>query len=44
VAFFDGFELRQVDVGNGVVLRARTGGTGPPMVLLHGHPRTHTTW
>jgi haloacetate dehalogenase len=26
------------------VLRVRTGGSGPPVVLLHGHPRTHTTW
>ncbi|MFD4637174.1 alpha/beta fold hydrolase [Lentzea sp. NPDC058436] len=22
----------------------RTGGAGPPVLLLHGHPRTHTTW
>ncbi|NUR95418.1 MAG: alpha/beta hydrolase, partial [Kribbellaceae bacterium] len=22
----------------------RYGGTGPAVVLLHGHPRTHTTW
>ncbi len=42
--FFDGFEESRVDVGDGVVLRLRTGGTGPPVVLLHGHPRTHTTW
>jgi haloacetate dehalogenase len=26
------------------VLRVRHGGEGPPVVLLHGHPRTHTTW
>ena len=43
MGFFDGYELRHVDVGNGVVLRVRTGGGGPPVVLLHGHPRTHTT-
>lgn len=42
--FFDGFEESRVDVGDGVVLRLRAGGTGPPVVLLHGHPRTHTTW
>ena len=24
--------------------RRRHGGSGPPVVLLHGHPRTHTTW
>jgi haloacetate dehalogenase len=42
--FFDGFQESRVDVGDGVVLRVRTGGTGPPVLLLHGHPRTHTTW
>jgi haloacetate dehalogenase len=40
---FDGFALEYVDVGE-VVLRVRHGGDGPPVVLLHGHPRTHTTW
>src|SRR4051794_3418947 len=40
---FDGFALEQVDVGE-AVLRVRHGGSGPPVVLLHGHPRTHTTW
>jgi haloacetate dehalogenase len=42
--FFAGFEELRVAVGDGVVLRVRTGGSGPPVVLLHGHPRTHTTW
>ncbi|GAB2954820.1 alpha/beta hydrolase [Micromonospora polyrhachis] len=32
-----------VDVG-AVRVRVRSGGAGPPVVLLHGHPRTHTTW
>jgi haloacetate dehalogenase len=40
---FDGFRLDVVDVGP-VALRVRIGGEGPPIVLLHGHPRTHTTW
>lgn len=26
------------------VLRVRYGGSGPPVLLWHGHPRTHTTW
>jgi hypothetical protein len=42
VGFFGGFALSRVDVGDGVVLPVR--GEGPPVVLLHGHPRTHTTW
>ncbi len=41
--FFDGFTLEYVDVG-AATLRVRHGGSGPPVVLLHGHPRTHTTW
>jgi haloacetate dehalogenase len=44
VAFFEGFDEQRVDVGDGVFLRVRVGGSGPPVVLLHGHPRTHTTW
>jgi haloacetate dehalogenase len=40
---FEGFTLDAVDVGE-VTLRVRHGGDGPPVVLLHGHPRTHTTW
>lgn len=40
---FDGFSLDRVAVGD-VVLRVRHGGSGPAVVLLHGHPRTHTTW
>ena len=40
---FDGFQLDRVDVGD-VTLRVRHGGEGEPVVLLHGHPRTHTTW
>jgi haloacetate dehalogenase len=41
--FFPGFELEYVDVGE-VTLRVRRGGSGPAVVLLHGHPRTHVTW
>jgi pimeloyl-ACP methyl ester carboxylesterase len=41
---FEGFDETTVDVGDGVQLRLRSGGSGPPVVLLHGHPRTHTTW
>src|SRR3954453_12124654 len=40
---FDSFHLDHVDVGE-VTLRVRYAGAGAPVVLLHGHPRTHTTW
>ena len=40
---FEGFTRQHVDLGD-VVIRVRHGGDGPPVILLHGHPRTHTTW
>jgi haloacetate dehalogenase len=40
---FEGFALERVDVGE-AVLRVRHGGSGPPVLLLHGHPRTSATW
>jgi haloacetate dehalogenase len=43
MAFFEGFELQHVDTGE-ATLRVRYGGSGFPLVLLHGHPRTHVTW
>src|ERR1700742_1488006 len=40
---FEGFALERGNVGQGG-LRVRHGGTGPAVLLLHGHPRTHATW
>ncbi|MFE9674390.1 alpha/beta fold hydrolase [Streptomyces sp. NPDC006259] len=40
---FDGFELTRCE-GDGARLRVRHGGSGPAVLLLHGHPRTHATW
>ncbi len=40
---FEGFALDFIDVGPGK-LRVRHGGSGPAILLLHGHPRTHMTW
>ncbi|MBB3675087.1 alpha/beta fold hydrolase [Modestobacter versicolor] len=40
---FEGFELSSVDVGE-VSLRVRVGGSGPPLLLLHGYPETHQMW
>lgn len=41
--FFDGFALDTVPVRDGA-LRVRTGGSGPPLLLLHGNPQTHAMW
>lgn len=41
--FFDGFELAQIAVTDGT-MRVRHGGTGPPLLLLHGNPQTHAMW
>jgi haloacetate dehalogenase len=40
---FDDFVLERIDVGE-AELCVRDGGAGTPVLLLHGHPRTHTTW
>ncbi|MBW8814939.1 MAG: alpha/beta hydrolase [Caulobacterales bacterium] len=40
---FEGFQLSQVEVGE-VSLRVRHGGSGPPVLLLHGYPQTHMMW
>ncbi len=40
---FEGFELTMIDTGNAVI-RVRHGGSGPPLLLLHGHPQTHVMW
>ena len=40
---FEGFRLTTIDVGDAVI-RARIGGDGPPLLLLHGNPQTHVMW
>ena len=40
---FENFELSRVDLGD-VTLRVRRGGSGPPLLLLHGCPQTHMMW
>ncbi len=41
--FFDGFRLEHVPVRDGSI-RLRRGGSGPPLLLLHGNPQTHAMW
>jgi haloacetate dehalogenase len=43
VTLFPGFTDETIDVGE-VALRVRHGGEGPAVLLVHGHPRTGSTW
>lgn len=40
---FEGFALETFEVGE-ILVRARVGGDGPPLLLLHGNPQTHVMW
>ncbi len=40
---FEGFQEDRIDLDEASIF-VRHGGDGPPVVLLHGHPRTSATW
>jgi haloacetate dehalogenase len=40
---FEGFSRERVSV-NGTSVNVVYGGTGPPVLLLHGYPQTHAMW
>ncbi len=40
---FEGFERRQIEAG-GTTINLVKRGDGPPLLLLHGYPQTHTIW
>ncbi len=40
---FPGFESHWIDTDAGRIF-ARSGGSGPPLALLHGFPQTHAMW
>jgi len=42
--FFESFDEWDRPLPSGVTLHGRSAGSGLPIVLLHGHPRAHTTW
>jgi haloacetate dehalogenase len=42
-AMFPGFRQSFVKT-SGATINTLVGGSGPPLLLLHGHPETHVTW
>ena len=40
---FSGFAARRIETG-GAEIFARVGGSGPPLLALHGYPQTHVCW
>jgi haloacetate dehalogenase len=40
---FEGFDDTTIDTGE-TTIRVRRGGSGPPLLLLHGNPETHAMW
>jgi haloacetate dehalogenase len=40
---FEGFAARRITT-SGAQIHAVIGGSGPPLLLLHGYPQTHVLW
>ena len=43
MTMFEGFGSATIDAPEATV-RVRSGGSGPPLLLFHGHPQTHVMW
>ena len=43
-ALLPGFAAHVIDTGDGVHIHARSAGTGPALLVLHGHPQTMAIW
>lgn len=41
---FPGFRTERVTTAPGIDIQAVVAGSGPPLLLLHGHPQTHAIW
>lgn len=43
MAMFEGFRVTDIETDEARI-HLRVGGSGPPVMLLHGHPQTHVMW
>jgi haloacetate dehalogenase len=43
IDLFPGFATRRIATPSGEIF-ARVGGSGPPLLLMHGYPQTHVCW
>src|SRR5690606_22593850 len=41
---FENFTVHDLTLSDGVRIHVRTGGQGPALLLIHGHPQTHVMW
>ncbi|MGB6105355.1 MAG: alpha/beta hydrolase [Pusillimonas sp.] len=41
---FENFSTEIFTMNDGVRIHARVGGSGPGLLLMHGHPQTHVMW
>jgi len=42
-ALFPGFQARDIQT-SGATIHTLAGGSGPPLLLIHGYPQTHVEW
>lgn len=40
---FEGFKRRRINTGE-IAINTVSGGSGPPLLLLHGYPQSHVMW